>query len=139
MKLPMTIDYGLRIAIALAREYSRPVSARELARQEQISKKYVEMILGDLRRAGLVSAVRGISGGYALSKPPEKILLVDIVEAVSGRISLFNCLDNPGSCSRINDCPARGIWLKVQKAIKNILAGQNLGSLARPKPVDYII
>ena len=63
-------DYAVRAAVALAVAYPRTVSAQALAAEQEMPRKFLETILADLRRAGLVQSTRGVDGGYALSRPP---------------------------------------------------------------------
>jgi len=74
MKLSTRMRYGCRAMTELAAAYpDRSVSVRDMARNQRLSAKYLEHIVSPLKTAGLIEAVRGIHGGYALSRPPERV------------------------------------------------------------------
>jgi len=86
MRLTARVDYALRAAAGLAAAAAKgePVTSEQLARTQEIPGKFLEHILNQLRRAGLVRSQRGPVGGYWLARPPEEISLADIIRAVDG-------------------------------------------------------
>lgn len=84
MRLSARVDYALRAAAELAAAGERPVTAVQLANAQQIPPKFLENILAQLRRAGLVRSQRGPEGGYWLARTADKIALADIIRAVDG-------------------------------------------------------
>lgn len=84
MRLSARVDYALRAAAELAVAGSHPVTAVQLAEAQQIPPKFLENILGQLRRSGLVRSQRGPEGGYWLARPVERISLADIIRAIDG-------------------------------------------------------
>ncbi|TDB88131.1 Rrf2 family transcriptional regulator [Actinomadura sp. KC216] len=84
MRLSARVDYALRAAAELAVGGSRPVTAVQLAEAQQIPPKFLENILGQLRRSGLVRSQRGPEGGYWLARPADQISLADIIRAIDG-------------------------------------------------------
>lgn len=84
MRLSARVDYALRAAAELAVAGSRPVTAVQLAEAQQIPPKFLENILGQLRRSGLVRSQRGPDGGYWLARPSDEISLADIIRAIDG-------------------------------------------------------
>jgi Rrf2 family protein len=84
MRLSARVDYALRAAAELAVAGSSPVTAVQLAEAQQIPPKFLENILGQLRRSELVRSQRGPDGGYWLAKPPGEISLADIIRAIDG-------------------------------------------------------
>lgn len=84
MRLSARVDYALRATAELAVAGSHPVTAVQLAEAQQIPPKFLENILGQLRRSGLVRSQRGPEGGYWLARPAEKIALADIIRAIDG-------------------------------------------------------
>lgn len=87
MRLSARVDYALRAAAELAVASGGPVTAEQLARVQDIPGKFLENILTQLRRAGLVRSQRGPVGGYWLAKPAEEISLADIIRAVDGPLA----------------------------------------------------
>jgi Rrf2 family protein len=84
MRLSARADYGLRAAIELAASGSGHVTSDQLAKAQQIPAKFLEAILTQLRRAGLVRSQRGPDGGFWLARPASEIALADIIRAIDG-------------------------------------------------------
>ncbi len=92
MRITTWAEYGLIVAIHLARRANEgAIPARTIAHREHLPADYVEQILLKLRRAGLVSSVRGAKGGYSLSGPPEGTTIRDVVEAAEDHTFEVNC------------------------------------------------
>lgn len=87
MRLSARVDYALRAAAELAAASGGPVTADQLARAQAIPGKFLENILTQLRRAGLVRSQRGPVGGYWLARPAGEISLADIIRAVDGPLA----------------------------------------------------
>ena len=84
MRLSARADYALRAAIELAASGDGHVTAEQLARAQKIPAKFLEAILTQLRRAGLVRSQRGPDGGFWLARPAGEISLADIIRAIDG-------------------------------------------------------
>ena len=93
MRTTAKVDYAVRAALELARAHpadgSRPVpvTRHRIAEAQAIPSKFLEHILADLRRGGLVASVRGTDGGYWLQRPPENVSMADIIRAVEGPLA----------------------------------------------------
>jgi Rrf2 family protein len=84
MRLSARVDYALRAAAELTVAGNHPVTAVQLAEAQQIPPKFLENILGQLRRSGLIRSQRGPEGGYWLAKPADQISLADIIRVIDG-------------------------------------------------------
>jgi len=114
--------YGTRVMLQLARCYGNgPLLLKTIAEKEEISKGYLEQILPMLKTAKLVQSSRGANGGYHLAKPPHKINLKEIVEALEGPITVVDCVDNANICKRHKGCTARVVWKKLKKNMAQTL------------------
>lgn len=132
MRLSTKGRYGLRILLDVALHGGEaPRLAREIATSQGISEKYISRLIIALRRAGLVVSVRGAKGGYRLGRFPESITLLDVVEAMEGRISLVSCVQKPGQCAKLPTCPARKAWVGVNAKIRAALAETTLSDVLR--------
>jgi len=130
MKLSTRSRYGVRLMIALAAAGSEhSVFLKEIAASEDISEKYLSLIVIPLRGAGLIRSIRGARGGYILARMPQDISLRDIVEAVEGEICLVSCINHPDSCPRVPVCPARDTWTALNNTIKDAMAAVTLQQL----------
>lgn len=116
-------EYGLRCAVRLAQAHLRgedgtdknTLSAPEIAEQEGLSVEYVSKFMLHLKRAGLVTAVRGVNGGFALTRAPGEISLKEVFEALGGRRKSSEefCSSYAGkseSCVRLDGCSIRPFW-----------------------------
>jgi len=134
MKLSTRIRYGVRLMLTLAENWGKgPVFLKDIAREEEISEKYLSLIIIPLRTNGLVNSTRGAHGGYALAKPPESITIEQIVEAVEGKPSLVDCVPNGTICHRADQCVTREIWEVLGNRISETLESISLEQLVRMK------
>jgi len=132
MKFSTRSTYGLRAMINLAKNYKKgSVSLPSIAREEGISRGYLERIFSGLKDSGLVEAEKGMAGGYKLSRRPEKILVYDIVKSQEGEMSLFYCVDEKGKvyCRSKCKCGASKVLSRVQDAIIDTLKSIRLSDL----------
>ena len=130
MKLSTRGRYAARAMLDLALNYRRePVALSAIARRQQISEQYLEQLIGPLKVAGLVRSIRGVNGGFILAKAPSLIRISHIIRAVEGSTALVECVDNPQSCPRADDCLTRGVWVKATEATNSIFDSVTLQDL----------
>ena len=97
---------------------------------------YLEQLLGNLRRAGLVNTVRGAQGGYRLAAPPEDITVGDIIDATEGPLSLSECLSDEGCCQRSGQCRTRRVWEYLSNSINGLLQSITLRDMLEQDRFD---
>jgi Rrf2 family protein len=107
----------------------RNLFLKEIAKNQDISEKYLSLIVIPLRSAGLIRSIRGARGGYTLAKRPDLITVADIVDVLEGELCLVDCVKNPAQCPRVPICPTRDVWSILGEKIKETLAGISLPSL----------
>ena len=134
MKISAVEEYGLRCLLQLARSEADPqlVSAEEIAAREGISIAYVEKILSQLRKAGLVKSVRGMYGGYQLARPAKDIRVGELVRGVDGDFFADICQHfsgNQHACIHMGNCSVRPVWLMVARHVYQILDHLSLADL----------
>ncbi len=122
MKLSTTATYGLRICFLLALS-DKTVSLSTLVEQTDLSEKYLEQILGKLRKGGIVCAKRGAGGGYYLSQPAREITVSGILRALNSDFAFANCA--AGNCAD-SYCPNRNLFRKIYDAVENIVSNTTL-------------
>jgi len=135
MRLELTRrgDYAVRAMLALAaRRGASATSVREIARAMGIPAGFLPRVMGDLARAGLVSSRTGRSGGYALTRPPARISLLEVIEAVEGDSRRTSCVLRGGPCGRDGHCPVHDVFIGAQDALLKQLARASLADTALP-------
>jgi Rrf2 family protein len=132
MRLSKKAQYGTRAMLELATSYGRGVlSIAQIARGQGISVKYLEQLFRPLRQAGMVEGVRGVTGGYRLTRPPSEIRVGEIIRALEESMNPVECLDDSALCARSGQCQARGIWVYLSQAIQRTLDGITLEDILR--------
>ncbi len=132
MKLSTRSRYGVRLMTALAcANGGKPVLLKDIAASEEISEKYLSLIVIPLRAAGLIKSMRGARGGYNLAQDPSDISLRNIIEALEGEICLVHCIKQPSSCNRSAICPTRDFWNILGNKISETLNSITLAQLAQ--------
>ncbi|MCX5852469.1 MAG: Rrf2 family transcriptional regulator [Deltaproteobacteria bacterium] len=132
MKLTTRSRYGVRIMVALADSNGMgPVFLKDIAKQEDLSEKYLSLIVIPLRRAGLIQSTRGAYGGYILARDAKDITVGEIVDVLEGGTCVSDCVENPSKCSRASTCAVRDIWSDLGDSIKSTLDRITLASLVK--------
>ncbi len=135
MNLTTKMRYGSRVMVQLAGGFpDETISVKEMAREQNVSEKYLERIIAALKARGLVKSVRGVGGGYLLSRQPGEIRMLDVFEAVEGPTALVACVDDADECERSSFCPTRGLWVEMTRAMTDVLERTTLRSLADNAP-----
>ena len=132
MTLSKRGDYVMRSAIALARSYEggRPHKLREIVADTEVPRTFASQILADLVRAGLAVSRAGREGGYRLSRPPEEISVLEVVEAAEGPLRAERCALGEGPCRWEAVCPLHETWSQATTRLSELLAGTTLAEVA---------
>jgi Rrf2 family protein len=91
--------------------------SREIAEETHVPVKFLRVLLADLVREGLVASVAGRKGGYALSRPPEELTLLEVIEAAGGSLQPTGCDLCAGGCGWEGPCPLRDAWARGREAL----------------------
>ncbi|MHC4068732.1 MAG: RrF2 family transcriptional regulator [Planctomycetota bacterium] len=123
-------DYALRAMVNLTKNWDLPpVPARQLARQEDISYQLTCKLLQKLNKANLVISMMGPKGGFALSRPPSKITLLQVISTIQGPLKLNKCLLGSNICKRRKNCRINEKLLDLQKYIDTYLGNITLDDI----------
>ena len=127
-------EYGVRCLLQLARRpEGESLTAREIAQAEGLSTNYAEKILSHVREHGLVKSVRGVRGGFLLTRPAEQISLKDVFYALGGPIYTEQFCDrftgHRDECIHTNNCGIRPLWSFLTKELDRILAQTSVRDL----------
>ncbi|MDD5712339.1 MAG: Rrf2 family transcriptional regulator [Smithellaceae bacterium] len=131
MKLSTRARYGVRLMLVLAKNYGQGnVFLKDIAKDEEISEKYLSLIIIPLKGVGLVNSVRGAYGGYTLARKPADITLKEILDVLEGDC-LVDCLKDPKVCPRVATCASHDIWALLGGKISETLSGITLEQLVQ--------
>jgi Rrf2 family cysteine metabolism transcriptional repressor len=119
MKFSTRAEYGLQAMANLAKNYPQQKNIRQMSREEKIPAKYLERLMGELRKNNLVRSYQGKNGGYVLIKNPKLIKVGQIIEILEGSISPMGCADN--QCQAKCSCSSSLVWLKLGSQIRKTL------------------
>lgn len=129
MKLSTRGKYGLYAMYYLAQHIGEGPQSLQAITSTGVPKQYLEQLLGNLRRAGLVTTVRGAQGGYQLAKAPDAITMLDIIDAMEGPIELSECTAEGHHCGKSCDCRVRKVWSHLTDRINHELSAVNLSDM----------
>ncbi|MCI9402315.1 MAG: Rrf2 family transcriptional regulator [Oscillospiraceae bacterium] len=132
MKISTKGRYALRLMLDIALTGSEePVPLRDVAERQDISNKYLEQIVTQLSRAGLVRSVRGMGGGYLLTRRPEEFTVGEILRALEGSLAPVSCAEDPACCCRADQCVTQEVWEKIQAAVNGVVDNITLADLVK--------
>lgn len=133
MKFSVKAEYGLRAMIDLTlRDGQGPIGAKEIAARQDIPERFLEQQLTALKKAGLVYSQRGATGGCSLARSPQKISVLEIIEALEGPVIDMECLGSKEQfCRQTSQCVVQELWLQSQLKLKEFLAAITIEELAK--------
>ena len=131
MQITRQADYAVRAVLYLTRlGNGQRAATSQIAENQHIPPSFLAKIISQLSIAGLLHTSRGARGGVTLARAPEKITLLQVVEAIDGPIRLNECVHEDGMCAFSEDCPLEPIWKDAQKDLVDRLSGTNFGQFA---------
>jgi len=132
LRLSTKGQYGVRAMYEIARGYKTgPITIKEIAGSQDVSVAYLEQILNKLRKAGLITSVKGPGGGYVLSRDPETISIGAILRELEGPVAITSCLDPKEGCMRVDGCVTHLLWKALGENIEAFLDGMTLQDLLK--------
>ena len=134
IRLSKLSDYAIVVLSCLAAEHGQLQTAAVLSQQTRIPEPTVAKVLKLLSKKEIVNSVRGVRGGYSLTRPVGKITVAELIEALEGPIAITSCADvHHGSACHIEKlCPTRAGWSRVNLALKSTLDNIFLDELLMP-------
>jgi Rrf2 family protein len=137
MILSKKTRYAIVALTRLAREYGKgPLQIKEIAEDEKIPQSFLENILLELRKLGILGSKLGKSGGYFLLKKPEDVTLAEIIRHFEGTIALMYCVSEKAYqpcefCKDESTCEIRKVFKEIRDTTYDILSRTNLKSLTQ--------
>ena len=123
-------DYGLRAALYMARHGDSPAKAEVIGTKMEVPIGFLRQVLQDMKRAGLVRSQSGRSGGYSLTRTPEDISILEIIEGLEGPLDDGQCALRGGPCHWVDVCALHSVWGASRKAFEQELAASSLADVA---------
>ena len=133
--------YALRVMLDLAEnDNGSHIPLKDIAERQEISKKYLEIIVKELVRGGLLTAVSGRGGGYRLAREPEDYSVGEIIELMEGPLAPVACMtEDAAACSRSENCLTLPLWKEYYQLIHDFFYNKKLSDLLTDhSPVYYI-
>lgn len=132
MRITRAGEYAVRCVLYMSgRDKKQIISRKEISTEMEIPDQFLGKIAQQLARSGLLEIVQGAKGGYRLLLGPDKITLLDVVEAVSGEIFLNDCIMNPDSCKRSSSCAVNAVWEKAREQLRATLRDATFDKLLK--------
>jgi Rrf2 family iron-sulfur cluster assembly transcriptional regulator len=133
MRITTRGRYALRASLALAKlgKDGKPVSINTLAEQENISSVFLEQIFYKLRKAGIVSSIRGPGGGFCFAKPLDKLTVRDVLEAAGEDLNIIFCDKRVENCKWNGECMSHHVWVDVNNLVNKYFANISLASILK--------
>ena len=143
MKISTRGRYALRVVVDLAEHANQQrVPLKDIADRQEISLKYLESIMTDLSKAGIVLAQHGKGGGYKLAKNPDSCRVSDVLLVAEGDLAPVSCLEhNAAPCPRAAECKTLGMWKKLHETVMSFFNGVTIADLVGSgnDGFDYVI
>lgn len=141
----MKVDYAIRALLELAdTSKSGTKQSADIAERWSIPAPYLDQLLTALRKAGLVTSVRGPQGGHTLARPASAITVNEVFEALEGPLQPIDCLEDNARCSFSRACAIQDLWAEVQSTVSGLLRSVTIADLAEKQaqatqPAMYFI
>lgn len=138
MRVSKKTDYALRALFTLVDHFGgAPIPIRELARRNDVPKKFLEQIMLQLKTQGWVESTAGIRGGYLLAKNPARITMGEVVRHFDGILAPIDCVSVTGykRCSQESLCKFRRVFLDARNYVAGVMDKATLAEVAKHSPV----
>lgn len=132
MRISTRGRYGLRALVDIALNNPTKITTlRSIAENQKLSESYLEQVFTNLRKAGLVIAIRGAQGGYKLGRPADRITVAEILKTLEGPLAPVHCVGSDAiqQCDRENLCITRPFWEDLNQVINDFLENTTLQDL----------
>ena len=121
--------YAIRAVWELSQNPAQLRTASDIAEAQEIPPKYLPQIVSELVQCGLLNSTRGYKGGLRLKQNPEEISLLNIIEAIQGKIDMFECLNGQVECKHLPDCDLQRVYREAQDALVSVFAETRISDI----------
>jgi len=139
MKLSRRADYGLRVLVTLTDRIGLgPTSMTQLAKANDVPRRFLEQIMADMRQQGWVESVAGRHGGFILAQPPDKLTMGQVIRHFDGIVDPVGCVSvsDHQPCTQSRFCRFRRVLLEIRNFTAQHLDNATLASVAKSEPVS---
>ncbi len=133
MYISAKVDYAVRALCTLADGGQRPITAESLARSQHLPAKFLESILNDMRRAGILHSQRGADGGYRLSRPASEITVADVIRPLDGPLAEVRGLRPEATSYEGPAEQLQSVWVAVRASLRSVLENVTIADIAGGK------
>ncbi|MDA3809561.1 MAG: Rrf2 family transcriptional regulator [Spirochaetaceae bacterium] len=141
MKLSTRARYGMRALLEIAKssEENKPLVISQISESQEVSQKYLETLLVQMRNEGILQSKRGKNGGYLLGRKAELITVLQVIEALDGPLDLVSC-DNKGEfCQRKYFCSTVGLWKHLTATLSDEMNKITIKDLIHNKDLNEVL
>jgi len=131
MEITRETDYAIRCILRMSRNPDAILMVEQISEEMAIPRSFLAKILQKLSKADIVKSFRGVRGGFRLSRGPESISILDVVEAIEGRVAMNECAVDASSCSLASTCCVHPVWVSLRRKVETHLGEANFGDLLR--------
>jgi len=132
IRLTKAGEYGLRaIRFLVESGDDHRISIGDISSAKNIPEPFLRKLFKPLVQNNIISSTRGVSGGVCLSRKPEDITVLEVVEALEGPLALNECLIEDNTCEFLQECGMHDVWVEAQSAMAKVLRSRNLTHLAK--------
>jgi Rrf2 family iron-sulfur cluster assembly transcriptional regulator len=132
MQITREGDYGIRSVLYLARQQFKTVSfVNEISEEAKIPRSFLAKILQKLVKAKIVRSYRGVKGGFSLVKQARDITVLDVLNAIEGKLAINLCIPDKKKCNDSRHCPTHFMWVNIQAKMVETLKKTNFEDLAK--------
>jgi Rrf2 family protein len=139
MRISAKAEYSVLAAVSLAAAGEGPIKSEVIAEEQEIPARFLENILSDMRRAGIIASQRGSDGGYWLARPADEITLAEVIRAVDGPLATVRGIRPEATSYDGVAMPLRDVWLALRAHIRVVLERVTLADVVSGKlPKDIV-
>ncbi len=138
MYISAKVDYAVRALCTLADAGDRPVTAESLAQSQNLPAKFLESILNDMRRAGLLLSQRGADGGYRLSRPASAITVADVIRPLDGPLAEVRGLRPEAANYEGSAEHLQNVWIAVRASLRSVLEQVSIADIVAGELPDTV-
>ena len=130
MQITRETDYAIRCVLYLVDNPGKVMMVDSIAKEKLIPRSFLAKIVQKLTKADIVSSFRGVKGGFKLSRSPDQISLLNVIEAVEGPVAVNRCALDKNMCTLSNSCTVHPVWIELREKLEGLLSQHTFQDLS---------